>query len=136
MLLWQKKGTVSSVLIFNFVAVCVPLPLCPILLPSLNDTAAPTLSPRFSLLLSSGRLDYVAKEISLFLSRFVFLSSFWPFFQRIPIDLVLMRFECPSVCAERWGENRVGGGWGRALAECRNFNPKRRGWGSQREALM
>lgn len=40
-----------------------PLPLCPILLPSLNDTAAPTLSPRFSLRLSSGRLDYVAKEI-------------------------------------------------------------------------
>lgn len=67
-------------LIFNFVAVCAPPPLCPILLPSLNDTAAPSLSPRLSLLLSSGRLDYVAKEISLFLSRSVFLSSFWPFF--------------------------------------------------------
>lgn len=39
-----------------------------------------------------------------------FSLLFGLFFHRIPIDLVLMRFECPSVCAERWGENRVGGG--------------------------
>lgn len=69
----------------------------------------------FSLLLSSGRLDYVAKEIFLFL--FLLFSLF-------PIDLVLMRFECPLVCAERWGRRGAQG-----LAEWRNFNLKRLGGG-------
>lgn len=59
-------------LIFNFVAVCVAWPLCPILLPSLNGTTTPLFFFFFSLLLSSGRLDYVAKEIFLFLFFFFF----------------------------------------------------------------
>lgn len=60
------------------------------------------------------------RRFLLFLSLSVFLSSFWPFFlHRIPIDLVLMRFECPSVCAERWGESGVGGRGGEGVGGSR-----------------
>lgn len=78
----------------------------------------PTLTLFFSLLLSSGRLDYVAKEI-FFLSFFFFVL-----FSLFPIDLVLMRFECPLVCAERWGEEGSTGS-----CEWRNFNLRRLGGG-------
>lgn len=53
-----------------------------------------------------------------------FFSFFFLLFSLFPIDLVLMRFECPLVCAERWGRRGAQG-----LAEWRNFNLKRLGGG-------
>lgn len=91
-----------------------------------NSTSTP-LFFFFSLLLSSGCLDYVAKEIFFF---FLFC-----FFSLFPIDLVLMRFECPLVCAEHWGKEGCAG-------SCRveEFKSEAFRWGSvwvkaQREAL-
>lgn len=51
--------------------------------------------------------------------------SFVVLFSLFPIDFVLMRFECPLVCAERWGRSGAQG-----LAEWRNFNLKPLGGGS------
>ena len=64
-----------------------------------------------------------------------FFSFFFLLFSLFPIDLVLMRFECPLVCAERWGRR---GSTGSCLVE--EFQSEAVRWGSvwvkaQREAL-
>ena len=76
----------------------------------------------FSLLLSSGRLDYVAKEIFLFLSLFCFF--FFAFFT-VSHWFGVNAFWMPLGVCRALGEE----GGAQGLAEWRNFNLKRLGGG-------
>lgn len=88
-------------LILYFVAVCVQdLSAFSLLFCTkrsatpLSRSTFPSFFPPFHLPLffSWGHLDYVAKEI-------FFLLSLFAFFPLFSIDLVLMHFQCPLVCA-------------------------------------
>lgn len=99
---------------FQFCCCLCAQPLCAILRPSLNSTS----TPLFFFSLSSGRVDYVAKEIFLFLF-FLFFAFF-----TVSHWFGVNAFWMPLGVRRAQGEEGAQG-----LAEWRNFNLKRVGGG-------